>query len=210
MVQRFLALSQLDETTPVEKSLMPRPKLTISTKDQTKVVNKLGVELGFDEKVLVLCPGAEFGQAKQWPSQHYAAVARFYIDQGWQVWLMGSAKDVSVCQSINSLSAKSCTVFAGTTSLAEAVILMSFANLVVSNDSGLMHVAAALHKPLVAVYGSTDPGFTPPLNDNVIMESIDLECSPCFKRECPLEHLNCLQQLLPSKVLASAQSLVNA
>lgn len=114
--------------------------------------------------MLALCPGAEFGEAKRWPAEHYATVADAMIRQGWQVWLFGSKNDHPVGEQIRDrlipgLREESSNL-AGETSLAEAIDLMSCAHAVVSNDSGLMHVAAALNRPLVAVYGSTSPGFT--------------------------------------------------
>ncbi|NNC99081.1 MAG: lipopolysaccharide heptosyltransferase II, partial [Gammaproteobacteria bacterium] len=127
----------------------------------------------------------------------------------WQVWLMGSENDIGVCQLINHQCNGVCRELAGTTSLPQAIDLISCASLVVSNDSGLMHIAAALQKPLVAIYGSTDPGHTPPLSGNHLIARLDLECSPCFKRECPLEHLNCLRQLTADLVLAQAAKLVS-
>jgi len=160
-------------------------------------------------QVLVLCPGAEFGAAKQWPVEHYAAVARFYLDMGWQVWLFGSKKDKPTCAAINNLSHQKCQNLAGKTSLSDAVALMAEADLVVSNDSGLMHVAAALQKPLVAIYGSTDPSFTPPLNHNSQIERLALDCSPCFKRDCPLGHLDCLVKLPPRQILAATENLLS-
>jgi len=146
-------------------------------------------------------------RSKQWPVNHYAAVANHYLAKGWQVWLLGSDKDQAVCQELDAITGGKTEVLAGKTSLPQAVDLMSFASLVVANDSGLMHIGAALQKPLVAVYGSTDPGHTPPLNKNHAIARLNLECSPCFKRECPLQHLDCLATLAPSKVLDLAEAL---
>lgn len=152
-------------------------------------------------KILALCPGAEYGPAKRWPTEYYAEVARHKIDQGWQVWLFGSDKDKADAAQINRETSGFCTDFTGRTSLAEAVDLMSLVNTVVSNDSGLMHVAAGLDKKLIAIYGSSDPGFTPPLNDKAQVISLNLDCAPCFKRDCPLGHTQCLTGIRPEQVL---------
>ncbi len=201
MVERFLALAL-----PVGAELpspLPRPKLTIDQHRLPELTNKMG--LSRDKPVLALCPGAEFGAAKRWPEQHYADVAKQKISQGWQVWVMGSAKDREVGENIRQHLGEEygsdCVNLAGSTELAEAIDILSMADAVISNDSGLMHIAAALDKPLVAVYGSTSPGFTPPLSEAVSIESIAVECGPCFKRECPLEHLKCLTNLSPQQVL---------
>src|SRR5690606_37159271 len=139
-----------------------------------------------------LCPGAEFGPAKQWPPAHYAAVAAHYLRRGWQVWLLGSARDAPVGQAIVAQVPtplhEQLHDLCGSTALSDAVLLLGQAQAVVSNDSGLMHVAAALGRALVVVYGSTSPGFTPPLAERVPTLSLGLSCSPCFKRECPLQH----------------------
>ena len=156
----------------------------------------------------MLCPGAEFGASKKWPSKHYAELASDYIEKGWQVWLLGSDNDVQTCNEISALTGNKCIVLAGETTLPEAIDLISCASLVVSNDSGLMHIAAALQKPLIAVYGSTDPGHTPPLSDNHRIARLNLACSPCFKRECPLNHLDCLMQLPATQVLDLAETLL--
>lgn len=153
-------------------------------------------------KVLGLCPGAEYGEAKRWPAEYYAEVACDALNKGWQVWLFGSDKDIPVTATINQLSGNRCTDFGGKTKLGEAIDLMSLCDAVVSNDSGLMHVAAALDKKLVAVYGSSDPHHTPPMSSKAAVEYLGLECSPCFQRECPLQHLNCLKQIQPESVIS--------
>jgi len=207
MLQRFVSLAKLDgDEVEIKDGVLPLLKVGVS--DQQIVLEKFALE-DVQEKVLGLCPGAEFGASKQWPAKHYAAVARYYLDQGWNVCLLGSEKDSSTCSEINELSGNRCVDVSGKTTLADAVVLLSACDLVVSNDSGLMHVAAALHKPLVAVYGSTDPGFTPPLNSQAKVEKLDLDCSPCFKRECPLEHLNCLNNLMPKQVLQATKDVLS-
>lgn len=208
MVQRFAALAEgMQATVPVLEDI-PLPRLIVKSNDIDNIAQKYQLNNSIDEQVLALCPGAEFGASKQWPEQHYAAVAKFYLDAGWQVWLFGSEKDFAVCDQIESLSRQKCHNLAGKTSLSDAVTLMAAADLVISNDSGLMHVAAALHKPLVAVYGSTDPSFTPPLNQAAKIERLALECSPCFKRDCPLGHMDCLVKLSPNQVIAASKELL--
>ena len=123
---------------------------------------------------------------------------------------MGSERDAVVAHEIIDLagSAPALINLCGRTTMGEAVDLMATAAAVVSNDSGLMHVASALARPLVVVYGSTSPAFTPPLAERVKVLSLGLDCSPCFKRECPLQHLNCLRQLAPSKVITAVKELL--
>lgn len=205
MVQRFAALAaaaDAQEMPPIEP-----PSLRVEPNEVEGATQDLGLSTD-GGRVLALCPGAEFGSAKCWPAAAYAELARHYLQQGWRVWLFGSAKDSDACGEVNRQSEGRCTDLSGRTSLAQAVVLLSQADAVVSNDSGLMHVAAALQRPLVAVYGSTDPGFTPPLNSNARIERLGLECSPCFKRECPLGHLNCLNRLPASQVIDSLEALL--
>ncbi|MGR8998654.1 MAG: lipopolysaccharide heptosyltransferase II [Gammaproteobacteria bacterium] len=196
-VQRFVALGlPLTTLLPPE---FPVPVLAINQDQQNTVIQKFN--LTPSEKILALCPGAEYGAAKRWPGSYYANVARHKIDQGWQVWLFGSDKDKEVAGQINNEAAGLCTDFTGRTSLAEAVDLMSLVNTVVSNDSGLMHVAAALDKKTIALYGSSDPKFTPPLNAKAKVISLNLDCAPCFKRECPLGHTRCLIDIKPDQII---------
>lgn len=205
MVQRFVALAHPPGAV-MEMAKIAVPELQVDKTASDDIFKQFSLSPW--QSTLALCPGAEFGQAKQWPDRYYAAVARYYLDQGWQVCLLGSANDEAVCNSINAQANGKCVNLAGQTQLADAVAVLAGAQLVVSNDSGLMHIAAALHKPLVAVYGSTDPGFTPPLNEAAQVVRLGLDCSPCFKRECPLGHYNCLQELKPKQVLKACQDVL--
>jgi heptosyltransferase-2 len=117
------------------------------------------------------------------------------------VWLMGSKKDAEATAEIQRLSGAACVELAGRTSLDEAIELMSFAERVVTNDSGLMHIAAALDRPTAAIFGSSSPEFTPPLSARARVITLRLACSPCFERTCPLGHMNCLVTLEPARVL---------
>ena len=198
MIERFMALG-----VPEGEALArpyPKPRLSADADRRKELMREHG--LSEERPVALLCPGAEFGPAKQWPEAHYASVAEHLVRSGHQVWLMGSPKDQAVSERIASAAAEPVTVLAGATSLTDAVDLMSGAVVAVSNDSGLMHVAAALGVPVVGVYGSTSPEFTPPLHDEAQVVRLGLECSPCFQRTCPLGHLNCLNDLAPERVIA--------
>ncbi len=166
------------------------------------VVNRLA--LNRKKPVAVFCPGAEYGPAKRWPVAHFAELARRINRNGFAVWLLGSDKDRAIGEEIAAQSGIAINL-CGLTNLAEAMDLMSVAQLVVCNDSGLMHVAAALRRPLIALYGSSSAAHTPPLAaGNVparLLNVAGLECRPCFQRECPLGHFRCMNDLLPERVL---------
>lgn len=184
----------------------PRPRLKTHESEIKSTLKKLQLPAPTTE-LLILCPGAEYGPAKQWPSAHYAELANRYLDQGWNVWLLGSSRDSVISAEINTKTYQRCQDLSGKTSLGQVIDLMSLASAIVSNDSGLMHIAAAVDKPLVAVYGSSDPRFTPPLSDNCEILSLNLACSPCFKRECPLGHLDCLNKLDPQMAVDAIRGL---
>ena len=207
MIERFVALAYARDAVLTDSP--PWPKINVSEQEKNLALGKLGLETGLP--TLVLCPGAEFGEAKKWPAQSYGEVARKWLSKNGQVWILGSASDCPDAEKIISTLGNEekarCADVTGKTSLGEAIALMACADKVISNDSGLMHIAAALERPLVVVYGSTSPGFTPPLAENVATVNLQLECSPCFKRICPLGHTNCLRQLPPSMVDQALQGL---
>ncbi|MFQ6403938.1 lipopolysaccharide heptosyltransferase II [Methylophilus sp. 'Pure River'] len=198
-VERFVALG-LPKNAGLPASL-PQPMLLADPKHANILLTKLNIP-DTQQPVLGLCPGAEYGEAKRWPAEYYAEVANHALQQGWQVWLFGSDKDKPVTASIQQQTQRRCVDLAGRTKLGEAIDLMSLCRTVISNDSGLMHVAAALDKKLIAIYGSSDPKHTPPMHPQAVVEYLGLSCSPCFERVCPLGHLNCLKQISPSTIIA--------
>jgi heptosyltransferase II len=180
-----------------------RPQLTVPDADVEQTLKTLGLQRG---QYAIFVPGAEYGPAKRWPAAHFAALAR-KLDV--PVLLFGSTKDAALCDEIVALAPKHTTNLAGKTSLAQAIHAQAASKLIVTNDSGLMHVAAALDVPQVAIFGSSSPLHTPPLSAaaQVIWLKNDakyhppLDCAPCFARECPLGHTRCLHDITPARVL---------
>ncbi len=208
LVDRYAALAG-DFDDPTQST--PFPRLTSTDEQQRAARAALGLPL--DTAPVVFCPGAEYGPAKRWPIHHYAALAK-KLGAGEaaadNVWIVGSAKDAPVGEEIARLAAGAALNLCGKTDLEQAIDLIAGARAVVTNDSGLMHVAAALDRPLVALYGSSSPAYTPPLSPRATILSLGLDCSPCFKRECPLgppDTLRCLEDIAPERVLAVLATL---
>ena len=184
-----------------------RPELRIGASDIVSALGGLGLRQG---AYVVFAPGAEFGLAKRWPARHFAELAA-KLDL--PVVLLGSGKEAALCDEIalpaNAAQAGKCLNLAGKTSLPQALALIAGCRSTVSNDSGLMHVAAALGVPQVAIFGSSSPLHTPPLSDqaSVLWLKADpayqppLDCAPCFARECPLGHTRCLNDIDAGRVL---------
>ncbi|WP_301101751.1 lipopolysaccharide heptosyltransferase II [Propionivibrio sp.] len=204
MSERFAQLAEAPGT-PLPRPL-PVPRLVSSSAQQTATLAALGMVR--PERVAVFCPGAEYGPAKRWPARHFATLGDELAKRGYAIWLLGSPQDRAIgddiVRSVRQAAGDGAPVnLCGRTSLTQAIDLIAASSVVVCNDSGLMHVAAALDRPLVAVYGSSSPGFTPPLSPHAQIISLNLKCSPCFERECPLGHLDCLNKLEPQRVLAA-------
>jgi len=196
MVERFAQLAEAPDH-PIQRPL-PHPYLPVIEGQQENVLNKFGLRI--TKPVAVFCPGAEYGPAKRWPIPYFAQLAQYLRDFGYDVWLIGSPKDKELGEKIVALGNNACHNLCGATELGDAIALLSCADLVVSNDSGLMHIAAAMDRPMLALYGSSSPTFTPPLSANAKVLKLEMKCSPCFKRECPLGHFNCMNQMTPEQV----------
>ena len=210
MVEHYLALSQLlnDDALSFSETA---PKLNVSPIAKASVENKLQSADINRDSIYVICPGAEYGPTKRWPTANFALLADRLLEQNKnsQIILLGSKSDRALAQEITSQAKKVSNIhnWCGNTSLDEAIALIDMSKAVVSNDSGLMHIAAALETPQVAIFGSSDPAHTPPLSDKAKIIWLNLPCSPCHKRACPLGHLKCLKDILPEQVLTTLNTL---
>jgi heptosyltransferase-2 len=200
LVDRFVALAaQPGELVPTSAA----PVLVPDAGNAAEAIRTLG--LATHRPVAILCPGAEFGPAKRWPAEHFITLARRLIDSGYAVWLIGSPNDRVAAEPIAAAIPEVRNV-CGRTDLGTAIDLLATASVVVSNDSGLMHAAAAVGRPLVALFGSSSPDYTPPLSPLARVAKIDIVCSPCFQRECPLGHFKCMRELSPNLVYDLART----
>ncbi len=200
-IDRFVALADepADRPRPI-----PSPVLRHSNHAALQLAEKLGLEID-GSPIVAICPGAEFGASKQWPTQYFARLVSLLSARGLATWIFGSPNDKAVADDIVRMASSTengrpPVNLCGRTSLPEAIDLMGLTAGVVSNDSGLMHIAAAIGRPVVAIYGSTTPAHTPPLAISFRILERDLPCRPCFKRVCPLGHGNCLAMIRPEEV----------
>ncbi len=196
MVDRFNLLAEPRGTAQPEAALLP----TLQSRPEDVIAALAAFDLDPSRPAVALCVGAEYGPAKRWPAAHFAALAQRLGKEGYQAWLLGAAGDAPIGARIEVLAPGAAINLIGRTDLSQAIDLIAASAAVVSNDSGLMHVAAALSRPIVALYGSSSPIATPPLSDQATILSLNLACSPCFERRCPLGHFNCLNNLMPEQV----------
>jgi heptosyltransferase-2 len=195
MAERYAQLAEPSGSPPVRP--LADVKLRVDPANLAAALERLG--LPRTRPVVAFCPGAEYGPAKRWPARYFAELAIKLAAQGRAIWLFGSDKDRGIGEEIARSSAA--VNLCGKTDLATAIDLLSLAEVVVSNDSGLMHVAAAVGRPVVALYGSSSPEHTPPLSRIARVVRTGIECSPCYARECPLGHFKCMIELTPERVL---------
>jgi heptosyltransferase-2 len=187
--------------------MAPSPMLVPDAANRAAAMRAL--RLKTDRPVVILCPGAEFGPAKRWPPNQFAELAAMFLRDDLQVWILGSPNDKIAANAVlNSLGENLHKVrdLTARTDLGTAIDLLSTASLVISNDSGLMHAAAAVGTPLVALFGSSSPVYTPPISSLAKIAKIDIACSPCFQRECPLGHFKCMRELRPAIVYNLART----
>lgn len=205
MAERYAQLAEAPGE-PVRRPLA-RVRLAVNAANRDAALAHFALERS--RPVAVLAPGAEYGPAKRWPARHFAALAGLLAARGFAVWLIGSPKERALGEEIAAASGGAARNLCGAMDLASAIDVMSVARVAVCNDSGLMHIAAALGLALVALYGSSSPEHTPPLGPARIAR-IAIACSPCFKRQCPLGHFRCMNELAPEQVLAEVEQALAA
>jgi heptosyltransferase-2 len=198
---------------PALRAALPRPTMTASAAQVAEVCARTGIDAA--RPLVAFAPGAEFGGAKRWPARHFAGLAQAILarDPSAQIALLGSPKDKEACAEVAlaaGLPPQAVFNLAGATSLAEAIALIARAAAVVSNDSGLLHIASALNRPVVALYGPTDPDHAPPFSDLAASISLRLDCAPCRQRECPLGHQDCMVKMTPELVWRRLQPMLAA
>ena len=198
-VQRYVALGYEHDLR--QSPLVPLPVLQVDKANQARLINKLALTL--DKPIVAMMPGAEYGPAKQWPVTDYLQLAGELVAQGHQVWVFGSGKEAGLGEQI--ATCEGVVNLCGKTELVDVIDLLALAAHAITNDSGLMHIAAATGVHVVAIYGSSDPNYTPPLTAKASIVYKGLSCSPCFKRTCPLGHTNCLKQITCVDVLEQLQ-----
>jgi len=194
-VQRFVALG-LPPESPLPPPI-PKPHLRVDHDNQARLVRELGLDLS--RPAVAFMPGAEYGPAKRWPSSYYGQIATQLHESGYQIWLLGSANDSEAAVTVMRATRAPLVDLCGKTRLEDAVDLLGLASAAVTNDSGLMHVAAAVGTPLLAIYGSSTPDYTPPLTEHAVVMYDRLSCSPCFKRTCPKRNTQCLTHIGPDR-----------
>ena len=200
---------QLAKIHPLDNlTLDEYPALTVDQSESMQTLKKFNVDPFLS--YICLCPGAEYGPAKRWPQRHFTKLIHRLSEKQFATITLGGTKDITSGEAIHENSQQKMQDLTGKTTLNEAIHLIARAKCVVTNDSGLMHVAAALDKPLIALFGSSSPKYTPPLSDKAKILTKSLPCSPCFKRICPLGHTNCLEDITANEVFMNISILTES
>lgn len=182
------------------------PKLLVNEQKLQQAIDKFAIDV--TKPIIAFMPGAEFGPSKQWPAKYFAELATRFIKKDYAIYIFGSPKDNPIGEEIAQLSNGVAKNLCGQTTLEEVTDLLSLVEVAITNDSGLMHIAAAVGRPIVAIYGAITPKYTPPLTNKKEIQYLGIECSPCFKKKCPFGHYDCLNGIQVEKVFASAMQLL--
>lgn len=204
-VQRYVAHAYDESELSVSPPDVPFPELRSDMGNTNRLLESLGLNL--NKPVVGFMPGAEYGPAKQWPAGYFAELATLLVRHGFRVWVFGSAKERKLGEEITGNRAGEVCNLCGKTELVDVIDLIACTQQVVSNDSGLMHIAAAMGVRVNVIYGSSTPDYTPPLTSSAEIFYRRLSCSPCFERTCRYGHYDCLSKITPEAVYKKIASL---
>ena len=198
LADRFVYLGQPKQT-PLPKNITP-PRLIVKPVNTRVCMERLGI----DNKIpiIILAPGAAYGPSKKWPAHYYANLAEHYASTGYKIWILGSTKDQDICQQITETAKISIANLCGRTTLEDAIDLLAQAEKVISNDSSLMHIAAAVGCSVVGIFGATTPEYTLPISDCVRYSWANISCSPCWQPTCRYGHYHCLTRITPEEIIS--------
>ncbi len=199
MVERYVALAFNDDNW--DRSHYPKPKLIADKSEAKASIAQYKFDFDDSKPILALCPGAAFGEAKRWPINNFIALGKHYSRLGWNLMVIGGPDEKVFGAKVQKEVGGACLDLTGKLAIDKSIDVLSLASIVVTNDSGLMHIASALNVFQVAIFGSSSTKFTPPLSSNAVIAEVSLPCRPCFKRTCPLGHLDCLNKITPEQII---------
>ncbi|MEZ0344698.1 MAG: lipopolysaccharide heptosyltransferase II [Caldimicrobium sp.] len=190
-------------------SVVNRELILYLSEEKIKRAQKFLKELGIDSlgPLILIAPGAAYGPAKKWPLSYYRKLSEWFSKEGYPVLIVGGPREIEEGK-ILSEGLKGVCNLCGKTEIALLAGIFKLSSLLISNDSGLMHLGAVLKIPQIAIFGSTDPDYTGPLNPRAIILKENLDCSPCFKRTCPKGHYRCLKEISPERVYEGAKNIL--
>lgn len=213
MVQRFNLLAYASNTSVLDIAL-PEPKLNIDFKLQQNLLNKFSLTKKPQQKIVAIAVGAAYGPSKRWPLIYYINIISYLLERDFQVYLFGTKTELNahnIMQQHFTCHGKVYNLhnFINKLNLLETVDLLGMADLFIGNDSGLLHLAAALNIAVIGIYGSTSSKFAPPLTKKSKIFDLEFDCKPCRQRECPLNNLQCLHNITPLTVITAIKELLN-
>ena len=185
---------------------IPPPRLSIKPANAQICMEHLA--LNNNSPIMALAPGAAYGPSKQWPARYFTETAEHYRKQGYQIWLLGAKNDQAICRQITEATDMPISNLCGRTSLEDTIDILAQADIVVSNDSGLLHIAAAVGCSVIGIFGSTTPEYTLPSSDQVRYSWTQLPCSPCWQKTCRYGHYHCLTRITPKDIMPTVDFLM--
>jgi len=203
LVEEYLAI--VDAVFGPSSTPPPLPSVDLSEEDRARARDQIS---GASPIRIALAPGAAYGSAKRWPSVLFGKLSGILSrDLNATVFLMGGAGELPIMNAIRRESGDTARIIAGTCDLMTQAAIIEACDVCVANDSGLLHLAAALKTPVIGIFGPTDASRTRPYGDRHRVLSEPLDCAPCHQKECPIDH-RCMLRITPERVFREIQNII--